>query len=636
MRLIATIISLFFLSTTFAQTYNMPGGTVNTCGGNFYDTGGSGSNYGNSQNITTTFCSNAGNCVQVNFSSFNIENGWDFLNIYDGPTTGSTLIGSYTGGTSPGTITSTTGCLTFNFTSDGSVTRPGWAAALSCVACPASADYIMPTIGINSEYVGSCLVSDCGPFTFADDGNLSGNYSNNINQIYRVFCPNTAGNCMQVTFNSFDLANNFDFLLVKNGPTQNSPDFITAPSSPTAYGGITALHSNLNASTPFSYTSTDASGCLTFRNYTSGVTNAAGWDATLQCVPCAGGPNGTDNNDCQTMTPLCSAATITGNATGPGIVAEGCNGTACPAGGENHTNWYTFTAQTSGTIQVMMTPTSATDDYDFAIYGPNVTCGALGAPLRCTDSGNNGSTGLTSTAFDLTEDVTGDSYLQEITAIAGQSFILVVDEWSPTSGGGYDLTFGGTASLDCTILPIELTEFNANYTPEYDVVDLSWITESERDNDRFEVERSIDGVNFEVIRTLKGAGTTQMETQYFTADENPIVGVNYYRLNQFDFDGNSKYSEVRAVNILSDDYDLLSIFPNPTSGKTEVIFNSYSKEEVMLSVFSSDGRKIVNMPLQVLSGGNRFDLDLSNHQKGIYFITITTRDKVYKTKVSKQ
>lgn len=630
-------ISLLLASLfSYGQTYNNPGGTINTCSGTFYDTGGSGGQYGDNQDITTTFCSNSGNCIQIAFTGFSLENTYDFLYIYDGATTASTLLGTYTGGTSPGTITSTTGCLTFRFTSDGSVTSSGWTANLSCVACPASADYIMPTIGINSEFVGTCLVSDCGPFTFADDGNISGNYSNNINNIYRVFCPSTAGQCMQVTFNSFVMANTFDYLQVKNGPTQNSTTFTTAPSSATAYAGVIGLNSDLSASVPFSYTSTDPSGCLTFRNLTSGVNVAAGWDATLQCVPCVGGPNGTDNNDCQTMTPLCSSQAINGTATGPGIVAEGCTGADCPAGGENHTNWYTFTAQTTGTLDITIAPNVATGDYDFAIYGPNATCGVLGAPIRCTDSGATGTTGTSSGAGDDTEDVNGDKFVNTLNVIAGESYILVVDEWSPNSAGGYNLTFGGTASLDCTILPIELSEFNAEYVPSENVIDIYWTTETERDNDRFELERSTDGLNFEVIHIMKGAGTTQNETQYYTIDKEPYIGVNYYRLNQFDINGDSKYSETRTVNVLTDYYDMLSLFPNPTTGKTEVIFNSYTKEEVVLKVIGYDGRAIVNTLINTVPGGNRFDLDMTGQNDGIYFITITTRDKVYTTKLVKK
>lgn len=495
-------------------------------------------------------------------------------------------------------------------------------------------DYVHPTVGINQEFVGSCLVSDCGPFVYADDGSLGLNYSNNIGVagfggIYRVFCPEVAGNCMQVTFNSFNVAAG-DYMTVGNGPTQNSPFFTTPPAPGT--GQITG-----SPAVPFTYNSTDASGCLTFRFYSNGVTTAPGWGATLQCVPCAGGPSGTDNNDCITMTPLCSGAAINSNATGPGIQAEGCTGSDCPAGGENHTNWYTFTAQTSGTINLMVTPTTASDDYDYAIYGPNASCNALGNPLNCSDAAVTGNTGIQNvTPNQYIEDVTGDGMTETIVATAGDSYILVVDEWSSNSGSGYTLNFSGTASLDCNVLPVELSEFSATYIPEEHIVDLLWITQSEFNCAKFEVEKSTDGENYEVIYTVDGAGTTNNETHYYVADPNPSVGVNYYRLNQIDTDGASRKSEVRSVNILDNVYDLLSFYPNPTSGQTEVIFNSYKKETVQLQVLGFDGKVVVRTELQAEKGGNRFDLDLSDLNGSVYMITITTSDKVYSGKLIKK
>ncbi len=601
----------------------MPGGTISTCSGTFYDSGGSGSNYANGENITTTFCSNAGDCISLNFSSFNIENGWDFLYIYDGPTTTSTLIGTYTGTTSPGTIFSSTGCITLRFTSDGSVTRPGWVAAINCNPCI----YIHPTIGINNEYVGSCLVTDCGPSGYTDNGGPTNNYSNNINNIYRVFCPNTAGNCMSVTFNSFDTELNYDYLTVGNGPTQNSPVFTTPPANST--GRIWGT-----PATPFSYTSTDASGCLTFRFYSDNIINRPGWSAVLQCVPCAGGPNGTDNNDCQNFTAICSNANINSSSTGPGISAEGCTGSACPAGGENHTNWYKFKAATTGTLNLLITPNTPTGDYDFAIYGPNVTCGSLGSPVRCTDSGVTGGTGMDNVAGDATEDVTGDSWLANLFVVAGEEYFLVVDEWSPNSAGGYSMSWAGsTASLDCVILPVELSEFSSEYNPELGVVDLLWTTESERDNDYFEVERSVNGTDYEVINKVKGAGNTQMETQYYVEDPNPFVGINYYRLKQVDFDGNFKYSEVKSVNILDDAYDLMSVFPNPADNVTEVIFNSYDNKGAILKLVKMDGQTIIHTPIETVKGANRISVDLSGQEKGVYFIVVTTEKKVFTEKL---
>jgi len=120
-----------------SQTYNNPGGTITTCSGGFYDTGGNLLSYSDNENIITTFCSAAaGQCLSVTFSFFDLELNYDFLSIYDGPATTYPLIGRYTGANSPGTIISGTGCLTFVFTSDYSVTNLGWQATVSCPSCP--------------------------------------------------------------------------------------------------------------------------------------------------------------------------------------------------------------------------------------------------------------------------------------------------------------------------------------------------------------------------------------------------------------------------------------------------------------------------------------------------------------------
>ncbi|MDF1673046.1 MAG: T9SS type A sorting domain-containing protein [Vicingaceae bacterium] len=136
---------------------NIGAGNYTGCGPlDYYDTGGSGGSYNNSENITETHCSNvAGQCIQFTFSSFNTESCCDDLSIYDGPTTGSPLIGTYAGTALPngGTVTSSSGCLTFEWSSDGSIINSGWDASVSCVACPTCTDGIL-----NGQEVGI----DCG------------------------------------------------------------------------------------------------------------------------------------------------------------------------------------------------------------------------------------------------------------------------------------------------------------------------------------------------------------------------------------------------------------------------------------------------------------------------------------------
>ena len=120
-----------------AESITMQNGTVTTCSGIFYDSGGANSNYGNNLNYTMTFYPGTeGAMVSVNFSQFNTESGYDYLYIYDGTSTDASLIGQYDGTTSPGTVTAnnTAGALTFKFTSDSYQNASGWVANISCMA----------------------------------------------------------------------------------------------------------------------------------------------------------------------------------------------------------------------------------------------------------------------------------------------------------------------------------------------------------------------------------------------------------------------------------------------------------------------------------------------------------------------
>lgn len=126
-----------FPVSIYAQTYIMNNSTVTTCSGTFMDPGGSG-NYVDNSNFVQTFCSGTSTCVSITFSSFSLESGYDFLAVYDGPNTSSPQVAGspFTGTANPGTLTCSSGCMTFAFTSDFSITDAGWVGAFSCVACP--------------------------------------------------------------------------------------------------------------------------------------------------------------------------------------------------------------------------------------------------------------------------------------------------------------------------------------------------------------------------------------------------------------------------------------------------------------------------------------------------------------------
>ncbi|MCF8367618.1 MAG: PKD domain-containing protein [Bacteroidales bacterium] len=135
--------------TVIAPEFNIQNGTVTTCEGNFYDSGGSSGAYTNNENFVMTFyASTSGAQLEFLFTQFNVEYqsscSYDYLNIYDGENTSAPLIGQYCGTNSPGLVTSSNaaGALTFQWHSDVSVTGTGWTAAINCTTNPPSADFV--------------------------------------------------------------------------------------------------------------------------------------------------------------------------------------------------------------------------------------------------------------------------------------------------------------------------------------------------------------------------------------------------------------------------------------------------------------------------------------------------------------
>jgi hypothetical protein len=133
------------------------------CGANFYDSGGPAGNYQDNENQTYTICPDVpGDVVTVSFSSVAFETCCDFLNVYDANTVSGPAIPVLSGTTPVITANNITGCLTFTFTSDGSVTAAGWAASITCspaATCPAPTSAAASGVTTNS---GSANWTDNG------------------------------------------------------------------------------------------------------------------------------------------------------------------------------------------------------------------------------------------------------------------------------------------------------------------------------------------------------------------------------------------------------------------------------------------------------------------------------------------
>src|SRR5690606_39116442 len=95
-------------------------------------------------------------------------------------------------------------------------------------------------------------------------------------------------------------------------------------------------------------------------------------------------------------------------------------------------------------------------------------------------------------------------------------------------------------------LPVELLHFDAE--PHGAVVNLTWSTASERDNDHFTVERSADGIFFTDLLQVPGVVQSSQLRHYAEVDRQPLPGLSYYRLRQTDRDGTATWSRTVAVH----------------------------------------------------------------------------------------
>ncbi|CAD5292845.1 conserved hypothetical protein [Imperialibacter sp. EC-SDR9] len=171
-----------------------------------------------------------------------------------------------------------------------------------------------------------------------------------------------------------------------------------------------------------------------------------------------------------------------------------------------------------------------------------------------------------------------------------------------------------------TPLPIVLSYFKG--VSLKNAVKLSWETVSEENFDHFEIQRSFDGKDFDVIATEKGNGFTSEKHQYSFTDTNPERGINYYRLNAIDFDGSSEIFETIAVEVVPD-FSSVAMYPNPNNGTAlqlnipeELLYTAYS---VTMTVSDLQGRVVTTSEITSAHVSTTFDQTLST---GIYLVTI--------------
>ena len=133
-------------------------------------------------------------------------------------------------------------------------------------------------------------------------------------------------------------------------------------------------------------------------------------------------------------------------------------------------------------------------------------------------------------------------------------------------------------------LPAALADFQAQ-SNDKGQIDLSWRTLNETNHDRFFVERSRDGVSFEEVGAVAGAGESREEQAYTFLDHFPLPGQSFYRLRQVDQDGTTTYSQVIPVEVSTE----ITLYPNPVVAQLSLAGFAGGRVEV----YDGLGRQVI-------------------------------------------
>ncbi len=168
-------------------------------------------------------------------------------------------------------------------------------------------------------------------------------------------------------------------------------------------------------------------------------------------------------------------------------------------------------------------------------------------------------------------------------------------------------------------LPVGLSYFDA--FAKNNNVSVKWQTVSEQRNSHFEILKSSNGIDFNSIGKVYGAGNSNLAVDYSFTDYNPTNGANYYQLEQVDEDGKSTRSVIRAVNFNLSERNYLRAYVNPNQQVLQLNMRLEEQSNAVIRVTDMQG-KIVYEEKRVLSDGLS-NIEISVHlQKGTYVVSL--------------
>lgn len=167
-------------------------------------------------------------------------------------------------------------------------------------------------------------------------------------------------------------------------------------------------------------------------------------------------------------------------------------------------------------------------------------------------------------------------------------------------------------------LPVTWLSFNASATnPNH--VQLDWSTASENNSDYYVIQRSSDANNWEEVDRVVAVGNSNVITNYQATDNHPYIGKSYYRLQQFDFNGEYNFSEIITLNNQPEN----GIYINYESVSSSFVVQAMEGQNGHVIVTDQAGRLIRSAEFHQ---SNLCSVNMENVIEGIYFVIVETAE----------
>lgn len=204
-------------------------------------------------------------------------------------------------------------------------------------------------------------------------------------------------------------------------------------------------------------------------------------------------------------------------------------------------------------------------------------------------------------------------------------------------GSEGDCATGPCYASSSSPLPVSLLSFTA--VCDNTSVVLKWSTASEINNHFFQIDKCNNGLDFQYLAKIPGAGTSNRILNYTHTDNHLQEGTFYYRLKQVDFDGKSEYLDIKAISYYNHEPACdIFIKPNPCIGRCVISFENCNEEEFQdarFMIFDALGNAVYTSPTkQIMNGQAQFDVDVSSNLKpAVYFIRGNANSKIRSKKI---